>query len=110
MLVWIRLSSLPERPTVDVQRAVSDNLLDDALLLQVRQTPAGNGSIDLHSVDENRDGDQAVGLDILVESVGNGLVEDDGVLGLVLDCKAKSSVYGSNMAFAAPIDWRNLEM
>jgi len=103
-------NSLSERPTVDVQRAVCDNLLDDALLLQVRQTPAGNRSIDLHSVDENRDGDQAVGLDILVEPVGSGLVEENGVLGLVLNCTANSSVYGSNMTFAAPIEWSKLEM
>jgi len=64
---------------------VSDNLLDDALLLQVGQTSASNGTVDLHSVDENRDGDQAVGLDIFVKLVRGGLVEEDSVLGLVLD-------------------------
>ena len=71
--------------TVDAQSAVSNNLLDDALLLKVGQTSAGNGSVDLHSVDEDRDGDQAVGLDILVKLVGGGLVEEDGVLSLVLN-------------------------
>jgi hypothetical protein len=64
---------------------VSDNLLDNALLLQVGQTSASNGTVDLHSVDENRDGDQAVGLDIFVKLVGGGLVEEDSVLGLVLN-------------------------
>lgn len=77
--------------TVDAQRAVPDNLLDNSLLLQVGQTPAGNGSVDLHSVDENSDGDQTVCLDILIELVGSGLVEDDGVLGLVLDYNEISS-------------------
>lgn len=72
---------------------MSNNLLDDAFLLKVGQTSAGNGSVDLHSVDENRDGDQAVGLDILVKLVGGGLVEEDGVLGLVLNygnCQIRS--------------------
>jgi hypothetical protein len=73
---------------------VRDNLLDDALLLQVGQTSAGNGTVDLHSVDQDRDGDQAVGLDIFVKLVRGGLVEEDGVLGLVLDYNAIQSVMG----------------
>lgn len=71
-----------------------DNLLDDALLLQVGQTSASNGAVDLHSVDQDRDGDQAVGLDIFVKLVRGGLVEEDGVLGLVLDYNAIQSVMG----------------
>lgn len=71
--------------TVDAQSAVSNNLLDDALLLKVGQTSASNGSVDLHSVNENGDSDETVGLDILVKLVGGGLVEEDGVLGLVLN-------------------------
>lgn len=71
--------------TVDAQSAVSNNLLDDALLLKVGQTSASNGSVDLHSVDKNGDGDETVGLDILVKLVGGGLIEEDGVLGLVLN-------------------------
>jgi hypothetical protein len=73
---------------------VRDNLLDDALLLQVGQTSAGNGAVDLHSVDQDRDGDQAVGLDIFVKLVRGGLVEEDGVLGLVLDYNAIQSAMG----------------
>jgi hypothetical protein len=73
---------------------VRDNLLDDALLLQVGQTSASNGAVDLHSVDQDRDGDQAVGLDIFVKLVRGGLVEEDGVLGLVLDYNAIQSVMG----------------
>jgi hypothetical protein len=65
--------------------AVGDNLLDLSSLLQIGQTSAGKGAVDLQSVDENGDGDETVGLDILVKTVGSGLVEDDGVLGLVLD-------------------------
>ena len=71
--------------TVDAQSAVSNNLLDDALLLKVGQTSASNGSVDLHSVNENGDSDETVGLDILVKLVGGGLVEEDGMLGLVLN-------------------------
>jgi hypothetical protein len=64
---------------------VGDNGLDEALLLEVIEALAGQGTVDLHSVDESSDGDQAVGLDILVELLGGGLVEENGVLGLVLD-------------------------
>jgi hypothetical protein len=72
--------------TVDLHLAVSHDLLDLALLLQVLEAPPGEGAVDLESVDEGGDRHDAVGLDILVELVGSGLVEDDGVLGLVLDC------------------------
>jgi hypothetical protein len=65
---------------------VSHHLLDLSLLLQVLQAPPGEGAVDLEAVDEGSDGDQTVRLDVLVELVGSGLVKDDGVLGLVLDC------------------------
>jgi hypothetical protein len=72
--------------TVDVHLGVADNLLDLALLLKVIQSLAGEAAVDLQTVDEGGHGDQTVGLDILVELLRGGLVEDDGVLGLVLDC------------------------
>ena len=59
--------------------------LDDALLLEVSKALTSQRTVDLHSVDESGDGDQTVRLNILVELLGGGLVEDDGVLGLVLD-------------------------
>lgn len=71
--------------TVNLHLAVGDNGLDDALLLEVGKGLAGQGAVDLHAVDECGNGNQAVGLDILVELLRGGLVEDDGVLGLVLD-------------------------
>ena len=71
--------------TVDLHLAVGDNGLDEALLLEVVQALASQRAVDLHSVDEGGNGDQTVRLDILVELLGGGLVEEDGVLGLVLD-------------------------
>lgn len=65
---------------------MSNNLLDLTLLFEVGEGLAGQAAVDLQTVDEGSDGDEAVGLDILVELLGGGLVEDDGVLGLVLDC------------------------
>lgn len=64
---------------------MANDLLDQTLLLQVGQGLAGQAAVDLETVNQGRDGNQAVGLDILVELLGGGLVEDDGVLGLVLD-------------------------
>lgn len=72
--------------TVDLHLAVSHHLLDLSLLLQVLQAPPCEGAVDLESVDEGGDRHKAVGLDIFIELVGSGLVKDDGVLGLVLDC------------------------
>ena len=60
--------------------------LDLTLLLEVLQAPPRERAVDLHSVDEGGDCDETVGLDILVELLGSGLVKQDGVLGLVLDC------------------------
>lgn len=71
--------------TVDLHLAVRGDGLDQALLLEVGDALAGQGAVNLHAVDENSDGDQAVRLDILVELLGGGLVQDNGVLGLVLD-------------------------
>lgn len=65
---------------------MADNLLDLTLLLEILKGLAGKAAVDLQTVDKGGDGDQTVGLDILVETVGGGLLEDDGVLGLVLDC------------------------
>ena len=71
--------------TVDLHLAMSDDRLDHALLLEVGQALTSERTVDLHSVDEGGDGDETVRLHILVELLGSGLVEDDGVLGLVLD-------------------------
>lgn len=62
-----------------------DNLLDNALLFQFRKRLSGQRPIYLQAINENRDGDQTVCLDILVESVLDGLIGDNGVLSLVLD-------------------------
>lgn len=74
-----------EERTVDVQLGVADNLLDLTLLLEVGKGLAGKGAVDLQAIDEGGNGDQAVGLNILVELLKGGLLEDNGVLSLVLD-------------------------
>lgn len=64
---------------------MSHHLLDLPLLLQVIQCFPCQASIDLQSVHEGGYGDEAVGLDVFVEFVGGGFIEDDCVVGLVLD-------------------------
>lgn len=71
--------------TVDAQLRVSYNLLDLTLLLEIRKRFPGQRSVDLKTVDEGGDGDQAIRLHILLEFIGGLLVEDDSVCGLVLD-------------------------
>lgn len=64
---------------------MTNNLLDLSLLLKVSKALAGQAAVDLETVDQSGDSDQTVGLDILVETLSDLLLEDDGVLGLVLD-------------------------
>jgi hypothetical protein len=79
--------------TVDLHLAVSNHLLDLPLLLEVLQTFPRQRAIDLESVNEGRDGNKAVGLHVLVQLVGGGLVEKDGVLSLILDCTDRSQYW-----------------
>ena len=72
--------------TVDAELRVSDNLLDLTVGLEVSERFPCERAVDLQTIDESGNGDEAVGLDILLELVVGGLVENDGVLGLVLDC------------------------
>lgn len=81
--------------TVDVTRVVVDDLLDDTLLLQVGEGLPGERAVDLQAIDEDGDGDETVGLDILVELLRGLLVEDDGVVGLVLDCITQTMLAAS---------------
>ena len=71
------------------------NLLDRPLLLQIRQRCPCQRAVDLQAIDEDGDCDEAVGLDVFGELLASRFVEDDGVVGLVLDCevgKRKDSV------------------
>jgi len=65
---------------------VSDNLLDLTVGLKVVKSLTRERTVDLQAIDESGNGDEAVGLDILLELVVGLLVENDSVLGLVLDC------------------------
>ena len=66
---------------------MANDLLDLSSLLEVGESLAGETAVDLKTVDKGGDGNQTVGLNILVEFLSGGLVEDDGVRGLVLDCR-----------------------
>jgi hypothetical protein len=83
---------------------VADDLLDLALLLKIGERTAGERAVDLQSVDKGGDGDEAVGLNLLLETVRSGLVEDDGVLGLVLDCVRIMSAE----LFLLAVPWRDV--
>ena len=85
----ISLVTATHSPRVDASCTVADNLPDDALLLEILQRLSRQAAIDLQSIDEYGDCDEAVGLDIFVELVGGGFVEHDGMVGLVLDYLAR---------------------
>lgn len=84
---------------------MADNLLDGALGFEIVQGLARERAVDLQAVDEDGDGDQTVGLDVLVETLREGLVEDNGVDGLVLDCSRKAtSALGSFRLSGSSLD------
>ena len=80
--------------TVDGKLGVADNLPDDALALEVGQRLARERAVDLQPVDQHGGGDKTVGQHVLVEAVLDGLVHDDGVLGLILHCARILSISG----------------
>lgn len=61
------------------------NGLDKLLLLEVADGNAGERAVDLETLDEDALADELEGGDFLQDTVVGVLVEDDGVLGLVLD-------------------------
>jgi len=63
-----------------------NNLLNLPLLLQIIQRLPRQTPIDLQPINERGDRYQPVGLHILVEFIRSGFVEDDGVIGFILDC------------------------
>jgi hypothetical protein len=73
--------------TVDGHAGVTNDLLDLAASLKILESLAGKAAVDLETIDEGGDGDQTVRLNILLQLLVGGLVENDGVLGLVLDCR-----------------------
>jgi hypothetical protein len=92
--------------TVDVELVVTNDLLDDALLLELGERLARQGSADLQAVDEDGGGDQTVGQDVFVKALMDGLVHDDGMLGLVLDCPLISaSPPSAKVNRAYPFPW-----
>ena len=62
-----------------------NNPLDLALLLQVSDRNPRQRAVDLEPLNENALGDEAEGRDFLDDAVEQGLVERNGVLGLILD-------------------------
>lgn len=61
------------------------NRLDQAILLQMPDSDTGQRAIDFQTLDEDALADEFEGGDFLHDTVKGGLVEADGVLGLILD-------------------------
>ena len=60
------------------------HLGDQTLRLHLIQQAAGQGAVDAMTVNHHTNGDQFVSRDFLHDLVVGGLVNDDGVLGLLL--------------------------
>lgn len=71
--------------TVDQLVAVVHDSLDLTLLLQVPDSYPRQAPIDFETLDEDALADEAESWDFLQDTVIGRLVEDDSVLGLVLD-------------------------
>ena len=81
-----RLVTTTNRPGVDIAAVVCHDLSDHALLLQVVKCCSGERAVDFEAIDKHGDGDEAVGLHVFLQLFGGVLIEDYGVVGLVLDC------------------------
>lgn len=55
--------------TVNAELAVTDNLLDLTLLLQIVESCSCERAVNLKTIDEDGNGDETVGLDVLLELV-----------------------------------------
>lgn len=71
---------------------MAHNLLDRSLLLQILERLSGQRAVDFQTIDKDGDGDEAIGLHIFLEFVGDGFVENDGVLCLVLNCSKEAGI------------------
>lgn len=58
---------------------------DETALLELLDGGTGKRAVDAHAVNKVGGGDEAGGGDLLHDLIEGGLVEDDGVVGLVLD-------------------------
>jgi len=74
-----------ETRTVDKLARVMDNPLNRALFLQMGDRRTGQAPVDLEPLDEDALADETEGGHFLHDAVECGLVEDDGVLGLVFN-------------------------
>ena len=58
---------------------------DETLVGELTDGSAGKGAVDAETVNENGGRDELVGGNLLHQLVVGGLVEDDGVVGLILN-------------------------
>lgn len=70
---------------VDPLGTVGGNGDNETLSSQLADSETGKGTVDAETVDQDGGRNQLVGGDLLHELVVGGLVENDGVVGLVLD-------------------------
>merc|ERR1719458_855047 len=74
---------VPDHPGVDHLGAVSDHLLDQALLHKLNQSTSGEGATHLQPLGNDGGGDELVGWDLLVQLVIGALVKQNQVVQLV---------------------------
>ena len=79
-----RLVSSSNGTGVDGTTGVLVHGLDDTLGLQLAQSLAGNAAVDLQAVNHGGGGDDLGDGDLLHHLLGGGLVQEDGVVGLLL--------------------------
>lgn len=79
---------------------VVHDCLDLPLLLQMPDCDAGKRATDLQPLDEDRLADETESGDLLHNTVVGGLVNHDGVLGLVLDLSLRPLLLLGGLAAA----------
>ena len=89
-----------KKRTVDQLRGVVDDRFDLTILLQVADSNTGQASVDFQALNEDALADELEGGNLLDDALIQGLVEDDGVLGLILDLSLRPLLFLCGLSLA----------
>ena len=80
--------------TVDNLGSVAGDSANDTLILEFTDSNTGKGAVEAKTVNEDGLGDELVGRDFLEDTFVSLLVEDNHVVGLILDLLSRPLLLG----------------
>ena len=80
--------------TVDNLRVVTRDGLDQTLSFELTDSNTSQRTVQLETINQNRLGDELVGGDFLEQTIVGRLIEDNQVVGLILDLLGRPLLLG----------------